>query len=49
MNQNIGYYYDEEIGIYTYKKGHPMRPFRVTVTNQLIKSYGMLDDLKIYD
>lgn len=24
--EKIGYYFDDEIGIYTFKKGHPMRP-----------------------
>ena len=34
--KRIGYYYDDEIGIYKFKKGHPMRPFRVHMTDTLI-------------
>jgi hypothetical protein len=37
----IGYYYDDEIGMYTFKRGHPMWPFWVKVTDELIRAYGM--------
>ena len=28
-NKSVAYFYDEEIGIYTFKKGHPMRSLRM--------------------
>jgi histone deacetylase 1/2 len=47
--KNIGYFFDEEIGMYTFKRGHPMRPFRVKVTDELIKAYGMDQMMTCYD
>ena len=35
--------------MYTFKKGHPMRPFWVKVTDSLIKAYGMHNYMEIYD
>lgn len=48
-NKRVGYYFDEEIGMYTFKKGHPMRPFRVKVTDELIKTYQMDKMMTCYD
>jgi hypothetical protein len=47
--KRVGYFFDEEIGMYTFKKGHPMRPFRVKVTDELIRSYGMDKMMTCYD
>ena len=35
-NKRVAYYFDEEIGLYTFNKGHPMRPFRMKITDELI-------------
>jgi histone deacetylase 1/2 len=45
----IGYFFDEEIGIYTFKKGHPMRPLRMKITDELIRSYEMDQKMKCFD
>lgn len=45
----IGYYFDEEIGIYTFKKGHPMRPLRMKITDELIRAYGLDQLMKTFD
>lgn len=37
----VSYFYDEDIGQYQYNAGHPMKPFRVKMTDELIKAYGM--------
>lgn len=37
----VGYYYDETIGCYNYYNSHPMKPFRVAMTDSLIKAYKM--------
>jgi histone deacetylase 1/2 len=42
----VSYFYDDDIGNYQYNQGHPMKPFRVRMTDQMIKAYGM-DDLMI--
>lgn len=35
--KRIAYYFDDEIGLYTFNKGHPMRPFRMKITDELVK------------
>jgi hypothetical protein len=32
----VAYYFDDEIGLYTFNKGHPMRPFRMKITDELV-------------
>ncbi|KRZ23183.1 Histone deacetylase 1, partial [Trichinella pseudospiralis] len=46
--KRVAYYYDAEIGYYHYGRGHPMRPFRITLTHNLICSYGLNERMKIY-
>ena len=48
-DKRVSYYFDEEIGIYTFKKGHPMRPLRMKITDELIKAYGMDKLMTCYD
>ncbi len=47
--QRVSYYFDDEIGIYTFKKGHPMRPLRIKITDELIRAYGMDKLMNCYD
>lgn len=47
--KRVSYYFDEEIGIYTFKKGHPMRPLRMKITDELIKTYEMDKLMECYD
>ena len=35
--KRVSYYWDDEIGLFTFNKGHPMRPLRMKVTDELIK------------
>jgi hypothetical protein len=37
----VSYFYDDDIGNYQYNVGHPMKPFRVKMTDELIKVYGL--------
>eukprot|EP00825_Cyclidium_porcatum_P024013 TRINITY_DN26573_c0_g1_i1.p1 TRINITY_DN26573_c0_g1~~TRINITY_DN26573_c0_g1_i1.p1 ORF type:complete len:444 (+),score=63.19 TRINITY_DN26573_c0_g1_i1:191-1522(+) len=47
--KNVAYYYDSKIGSFSYGNGHPMKPLRVTMTHDLIKAYGLSNDLALYD
>ena len=47
--KRVSYYFDEEIGIYTFKKGHPMWPLRMKITDELVKSYEMDKLMECYD
>ena len=44
-NQRVAYYFNKEIGTFYYGNNHPMKPLRVKITNELIKSYNMLDKM----
>lgn len=48
-NSRVSYYFDEEIGIYTFKKGHPMRPFRIKMTDEMLKSYRLHEQMSCFD
>jgi histone deacetylase 1/2 len=48
-NKKVLYYHDDVIGTYQYATGHPMKPLRVAMTNELVKSYGLYDKLDVYD
>lgn len=40
FNKDVVYYFDESIGTYNYGN-HPMKPFRIAMTDNLLKAYGM--------
>ena len=39
--KDVVYYVDDMIGTYHYANNHPMKPFRVAMTDELVRSYGM--------
>ncbi|KAF8967474.1 hypothetical protein BDZ97DRAFT_2056877 [Flammula alnicola] len=45
--RRVAYYYDSDVGAYTYGLGHPMKPHRIRVTHDLVTAYGMLDKMHI--
>ena len=47
-NKKVLYYHDDIIGTYQYASGHPMKPFRVAMTNELVQEYGLYKKLDIY-
>jgi hypothetical protein len=47
-NKKVLYYHDDIIGTYQYASGHPMNPFRVAMTNELVYEYGLYKKLDIY-
>ena len=48
-NPRVSYYFDEELGIYTFKKGHPMRPLRLKLTDELIEVYDLKKSMRCFD
>jgi len=46
--RTVSYFFDSEIGLYQYANGHPMKPLRVAMTDELIKGYGLHPKMKIY-
>lgn len=46
--KRVAYFFDEEIGSFTYgPTNHPMKPFRLELTNELVASYNLLEHPQI--
>ncbi|KAL4245117.1 histone deacetylase family protein [Abortiporus biennis] len=45
--RRVAYYYDPDVGAFTYGLGHPMKPQRMRITHELVSTYGMLDKMHI--
>ncbi len=37
----MSYFYEDDLGNYQYSVGHPMKPFRVRMTDEMIRAYEM--------
>ncbi|KAI5449191.1 histone deacetylase (class I) Clr6 [Naganishia albida] len=46
--KRVSYYYDHDVGNFSYGIGHPMKPHRMRMTHNLVLNYGMLDHMQIY-
>ncbi|KAG8923561.1 hypothetical protein FRC01_012602 [Tulasnella sp. 417] len=45
--RRVAYYYDADVGNFSYGLGHPMKPHRMRMTHQLVSSYGMLEKMDV--
>ncbi|KAA1466645.1 hypothetical protein DENSPDRAFT_831510 [Dentipellis sp. KUC8613] len=45
--RRVSYYYDPEVGSYSYGLGHPMKPLRMRITHELVQAYNMLDKMHV--
>ncbi|KZT06549.1 histone deacetylase [Laetiporus sulphureus 93-53] len=45
--RRVAYYYDPDVGSYTYGVGHFMKPQRMRITHELLSAYGLLDKMHI--
>lgn len=39
--KKVAYYFDDNLGCFNYAPGHPMKPLRVAMTDNLIKEYKL--------
>jgi histone deacetylase 1/2 len=46
--KKVAYFYDTDIGNYSYEAGHPMKPFRIRLTHSLVMTYGLYKKMEIY-
>ena len=44
----VAYYYDSEVGNFHYGPGHPMKPFRIHLTHDLVINYNLYRSMSIY-
>ncbi len=45
FNKKVLFYYDDIIGTFQYTPGHPMKPFRLPMTQELVKAYSLNDKM----
>ena len=45
MGRKVSYFYDADMGSYYYGAGHPMKPQRVRMAYDLVRSYGLTERL----
>ncbi|KAF8589634.1 histone deacetylase [Ramaria rubella] len=45
--KRVTYFYDSDVGSFSYGLGHPMKPHRIRMTHNLVSAYGMLDKMKV--
>uniref|UniRef100_A0A0G4F891 Histone deacetylase n=1 Tax=Chromera velia CCMP2878 TaxID=1169474 RepID=A0A0G4F891_9ALVE len=45
--RRVSYFYDLDIGSYYYGSGHPMKPQRMQLTHELVKSFGLHKELEV--
>lgn len=45
MSKKVSYYYHEQIGNFYYSQNHPMKPFRIKITDTLIEAYKMKEKM----
>ncbi|XP_006456928.1 histone deacetylase complex catalytic component RPD3 [Agaricus bisporus var. bisporus H97] len=45
--RRVAYYFDPDVGAYTYGLGHPMKPHRIRVTHDLVAAYDMLPKMHV--
>lgn len=43
----MSYFYDPDIGTHYYGPNHPMKPHRITLTNNLILHYGLYNMMEV--
>lgn len=46
--KKVAYYYDDQVSAYHYGPGHPMKPHRLALTNELVKAYGLHHRMHLY-
>lgn len=44
----VSYFYDNEVGSFYYGQEHPMKPFRIKMSHQLIVNYGLYRKMSCY-
>src|SRR6185312_16941086 len=45
--QSIAYIHDPSIGYYHYGPGHPMKPYRLALTHDLVVHYELPDHMRV--
>ena len=46
--RRVSYFYNNDVGLYYYGPGHPMKPHRLRMTHQLLLGYGLYRKMEVY-
>lgn len=46
--KRVAYYYDHDVGNFSYGLGHPMKPHRMRMTHNLVTNYGLHKKMDIF-
>ncbi|CAG8706038.1 5517_t:CDS:10 [Cetraspora pellucida] len=46
-NRRVSYFYDEDVGNYTYGQGHPMKPHRMRMVHDLVVNYNLFKKMEV--
>jgi acetoin utilization deacetylase AcuC-like enzyme len=48
MAKRVAYFYDPDVGNFYYGEGHPMKPHRLALTNNLVLNYGLFKKMEVF-
>lgn len=48
QKKRVAYFYDSDVGNYSYVAGHPMKPHRIRMAHSLVMNYGLYKKMEIY-
>jgi len=48
VKKKVSYYIQDDVGLYHYGPGHPMKPHRLRLTGKLIIAYGLYRKMTVY-
>ena len=46
--EKVAYYYDADVANFHFGARHPMKPFRLALTHNLVLNYGMLKKMDVF-
>ncbi|QRV87668.1 histone deacetylase family protein [Ceratobasidium sp. AG-Ba] len=46
--RRVAYYYDNDVGLYSYGGAHPMKPYRMRMAHHLVAAYDMLQQMDVF-
>ena len=47
QNKRVVYFYDEDVGNYSYTPKHPMKPHRIRMAHNLVLAYNLFPQMRI--
>jgi acetoin utilization deacetylase AcuC-like enzyme len=48
MGKKVAYFYDADVGSFSYGGEHPMKPFRIKMAHELILRYELYRKMDVY-